>query len=146
MSFSYLNSFCSIKGIRLTLVAFLFFSCGSIKKYKENVKAESTTTENNVVDTQIDEKGINYTFTPFDASKPIIFRSNGKTDTIYNTIVEKHFYNKNTIVKDTTSKKIDTKIDVQTKDKKTDNSVVIIGVVGLLFLFLLLVIILLLKK
>lgn len=109
-----------MKYITLAISFFLFFSCGIIKKDKQRTETETKSDLNASKTSEENEEGFNFVLRPFNPDKQMII--NG--DTITNTIVEKHYYNKTIHVKDTTSQKVEEKKETESKIKESDNTAV----------------------
>ena len=121
---------------KLLILSLLLVSCGTIKKNKEQ-----TTSKSDFNASTIDFKRFrdsSFIIKPFDASKPMLI---GK-DTIVNVIIENHYRDRVQVVKDTIHK-VDV-VEVDKKDKYTDNSKVYLYLFGLGFLFFSLIILVIL--
>ena len=121
------------------LLLFSFLSCGTIKKDKTSTKLEQNETTNSSSNSLKYTSSDKFYFEPFDPAKPIEFENEkGVIDRYYNTKIIKE--NTNTIEqkKDTTSEKKDVKLNVDEKNKQTDNTKIyfylISGFFSLLFL------------
>ena len=121
-----------MKKTLILLTAFSLLSCGSMKKDTTSTETESKTDLNASTTDKSSEVGGSFILRPFNPSKPII---NGK-DTIYNATIEKHYYTKDRIVKDTISKKEESKTDIDTKNVERDNTKLILGIAGVITFFL----------
>ena len=126
--------------------AFLFLtSCGSVKKDKLSIDSKSELNEdiNSSSNTNKLTYSKNFTLEPADLTAPMLWNNNGRIDTLWNTRIIEN----NTIIKeqkkDTTSVNKNEKqaLKIDEKHKETDNTLLILGVVGILFLFFFLVII-----
>jgi hypothetical protein len=121
-----------MKKTLILLTAFSLFSCGSMKKDTTSTETESKIDLNASTTDKSSEVGGSFILRPFNPQKPII---NGK-DTIYNATIEKHYYTKDRIVKDTISKKEEQKTDIDTKQVERDNTTLFLGIAGVICLFL----------
>lgn len=123
------------------ILAFVLFSCGSVKKDKTSIETEASSETNSGTNTARWINSNNWGLEPIDLSQPMTFtNSKGETETYTNTKV---FHN-NTVTKeivhDTIVVKEELKQDVDVKNKETDNTTLILGIVGIAFLFLLIII------
>jgi hypothetical protein len=111
-----------------------------MKKDKSSTETESKTDLNASKTDKSTEVGGSFILRPFNPQKPII---NGK-DTIYNATIEKHYYTKDRIVKDTISKMETVETDIDTKNVERDNTTLFLGIAGVIcfFLFMLILVIL----
>jgi len=109
-----------MKKLLIILTALSLFSCGVIKKDKQRTETETKIDLNASKTSEEKEEGFNFVLRPFNPDKQMII--NG--DTITNTIVEKHYYNKTIHVKDTTSQKVEEKKETESKIKESDNTAV----------------------
>ena len=121
-----------MKKTLILLTAFSLFSCGSMKKDTTSTETESKTDLNASKTDKSTEVGGSFILRPFNPSKPII---NGK-DTIYNATIEKHYYTKDRIVKDTISKKEEQTTDIDTKNVERDNTELFRGIAREFFILL----------
>ena len=121
-----------MKKILIIITAFSLFSCGSMKKDVTSTETESKTDLNASTTDKSNEVGGSFILRPFNPSKPII---NGK-DTIYNATIEKHYYTKDRIVKDTISKKEEQTTDIDTKNVERDNTELFRGIAREFFILL----------
>ncbi|UOX35320.1 hypothetical protein LXD69_07315 [Flavobacterium sediminilitoris] len=119
---------------------FLSISCGSIKKDKTNVELESNSTENTNTSSNTNRwiNSNDYILEPVDLSQPMFFQNNGKKDTVWNTrIINNTRYIKEKIKEDTNqNKQTEDNLSIDQKNKETDNTKLILGIVGIVFLFL----------
>lgn len=133
-----------MKKLFLAFMLIFVFSCGSVKKDKKSIDIEksSFTDTNSSSTTNRWIESANYTLEPVDLSQPILWTRNGKTDTIYNTkVIYNNTNTKETIIDTTKTQKKETeKVAVEEKHKETDNTFLILGIVGIGFLFLLIVV------
>ena len=135
-----------MKKIIILIVCFNLFSCGSIEKLKQSKKIATDSISETNSGTNLN-RWINsdkYTLEPADLTKPIRFvNSKGEVKEYFNTkiIHEKEIVREQK--KDTLSNKtkLNKEIDEESKYKKTDNTMIILGVFGIAFLFLFLVVI-----
>jgi uncharacterized membrane protein len=111
-----------------------------MKKDKSSEETESKTDLNASTTDKSNEVGGSFILRPFNHQKPII---NGK-DTIYNATIEKHYYTKDRIVKDTISKKEEAKTDIDTKNVERDNTTLFLGIAGVICFFLFLIVLVIL--
>ena len=121
---------------KLLILSLLLVSCGTIKKNKEQ-----TTSKSDFNASTIDFKRFrdsSFIIKPFDASKPMLI---GK-DTIVNMIIENHYRDRVQVVKDTIHK-VDV-VEIEKKDKYTDNTKVYLYLFGLGFGFFALIILVIL--
>lgn len=121
---------------KLLILSLLFFSCGTIQKNKEQ-----TTSKSDFNASTIDFKRYrdsSFIIKPFDASKPMLI---GK-DTIVNVMIENHYRDRIQVVKDTIHK-VDV-VEIEKKDKQTDNSKVYLYLFGFGFGFFALIILVIL--
>lgn len=125
-----------MKKTLILLTAFSLFSCGTLKKDKSSEETESKIDLNASTIDKSNEVGGSFILRPFNPSKPII---NGK-DTIYNATIEKHYYTKDRIVKDTISKKEESKTDIDTKNVERDDTKLYLGIAFIIAFFLFLII------
>lgn len=135
-----------MKRILLIIVIVSFFSCGSIKKDKTSIETETNSELNAGSNTARWINSSNWGLEPVDLSKPMIFtNSKGETETFTNTKVVYNNTHTKEIVKDTISHNKQTKIEVDDKNKKTDNTNLFLGIFGiaffLIFLFLIFIVI-----
>lgn len=129
-----------MKKILLTiLLALALWSCGSVKKHKETTETEQNENFNAGSNKLKWTNSSGYNLEPVDLSKPIKFtNAKGETEVFENTKVV--YNNTHTIekVKDTTSYQKDFKQETDKKDKESDNTILILGIVlGSFFLILL---------
>ena len=129
-----------MKKTLILLTAFSLLSCGSMKKDTTSTETESKTDLNASTTDKSTEVGGSFILRPFNPQKPII---NGK-DTIYNATIEKHYYTKDRIVKDTVAKKETVKTDIDTKQVERDNTKLILGFAGIIAFFLFLIVLVIL--
>jgi hypothetical protein len=122
------------------IVSALFVSCGSMKKDTTSTETESKTDLNASKTDKSSEVGGSFILRPFNPQKPII---NGK-DTIYNATIEKHYYTKDRIVKDTISKMETVETDINTKNVERDNTTLFLGIAGVICFFLFLIVLVIL--
>jgi uncharacterized membrane protein len=111
-----------------------------MKKDKSSTETESKTYLNASKTDKSKEAGGSFILRPFNPSKPII---NGK-DTIYNATIEKHYYTKDRIVKDTVAKKETVETDIDTKNVERDNTTLFLGIAGVICFFLFLIVLVIL--
>ena len=121
-----------MKKTLILITAFILLSCGSMKKDTTSTETETKTYLNASKTDKSKEAGGSFILRPFNPSKPII---NGK-DTIYNATIEKHYYTKDRIVKDTISKMETVETDIDTKNVERDNTKLILGIAGVITFFL----------
>ena len=121
-----------MKKTLILLTAFSLFSCGIIKKDKQSTEVETQTDFNASKTDKSHEIGGSVILRPFDPAKGIVY---GK-DTIYNATIEKHYYTKERIVKDTISKKEESKTDINTKNVERDNTELFRGIAREFFILL----------
>jgi hypothetical protein len=129
-----------MKKTLIIITAFSLFSCGTLKKDKLSEETESKIDLNASTIDKSNEVGGSFILRPFNPSKPII---NGK-DTIYNATIEKHYYTKDRIVKDTISKKEEQTTDIDTKNVERDNTTLFLGIAGVICFFLFLIVLVIL--
>jgi hypothetical protein len=96
-----------------------------MKKDKSSTETESKTDLNASKTDKSTEVGGSFILRPFNPQKPIIV--NGK-DSIQNAIIEKHYYTKDRIVKDTISKMETVETDIDTKNVERDNTELFRGI------------------
>lgn len=130
----------------IPILSLLFLtSCGSIKKDKSSVSSKSESTEdiNSSSNTNRLTYSKNYTLEPADLKQPMLWNNNGRIDTLWNTRVIENNTTIREKIKDTTSVNKNEKqaLRVEEKHKETDNTWLILGVVGIVFLFFFMVII-----
>jgi hypothetical protein len=111
-----------------------------MKKDVTSTETESKTDLNASKTDKSSEVGGSFILRPFNPQKPII---NGK-DTIYNATIEKHYYTKDRIVKDTVAKKETVKTDIDTKQVERDNTTLFLGIAGVICFFLFLIVLVIL--
>lgn len=116
----------------ILLTALLLIGCGTLKKDKSSEETETKTDLNASKIDKSNEIGGSIVLRPFNPQKPII---NGK-DTIHNATIEKHYYTKERIVKDTISKKEESKTDINTKNVERDNTELFRGIAREFFILL----------
>jgi hypothetical protein len=121
-----------MKKTLILLTAFSLLSCGSMKKDTTSTETESKTDLNASKTDKSSEVGGSFILRPFNPQKPII---NGK-DTIYNATIEKHYYTKDRIVKDTISKMETVETDIDTKNVERDNTELFRGIAREFFILL----------
>ena len=121
-----------IKKTLILITAFSLLSCGSMKKDTTSTETESKTDLNASKTDKSTEVGGSFILRPFNPQKPII---NGK-DTIYNATIEKHYYTKDRIVKDTISKMETVETDIDTKNVERDNTELFRGIAREFFILL----------
>jgi hypothetical protein len=129
-----------MKKTLIIITAFSLLSCGSMKKDTTSTETESKTDLNASKTDKSTEVGGSFILRPFNPSKPII---NGK-DTIYNATIEKHYYTKDRIVKDTISKREEQTTDIDTKNVERDNTKLFLGIAGIIAFFLFLIVLVIL--
>lgn len=124
----------------------MLFSCGSVEKLKEKkeTKIDSTSQSNSSSNLNRWIDSDKYSLEPADLSQPMRFiNSKGEVKEYFNTkiIHQKEIIKESK--KDTTATKTELKkeVDEEIKYKKTDNTALILGIVGIVFGFLFLVII-----
>ncbi len=125
-----------MKKTLILLTAITLFSCGSLKKEKESTTSESKTSENVGKTDTTHEIGVGFTLKPFDPTKGMIV---GK-DTLYNTILEKHYYDRTKVVHDTIVKKEVQKVEVDKMHKEKDNTMLFLGIAGIIGLVFFLIV------
>ena len=121
---------------KLLILSLLLISCRTIKN-----KKEETTSKSDFNASTIDFKRYrdsSFIIKPFDASKPMLI---GK-DTIVNVMIENHYRDRVQVIKDTIHK-VDV-VEIEKKNKETDNSKVYLYLFGFGFGFLALIIIIIL--
>lgn len=121
---------------KLLILSLLLIGCGSIKKNKEEIKTKSDFNAS-----KIDYKRFrdsSFILKPFDASRPMII---GK-DTIVNVMIENHYRDRLQVIKDTIHK-VDV-VEIEKKDKQTDNSKVYLYLFGFGFGFFALIVLVIL--
>jgi maltose-binding protein MalE len=121
-----------MKKTLIIITAFSLLSCGSMKKDTTSTETKSKTDLNASTIDKSNEVGGSFILRPFNPSKPII---NGK-DTIFNATIEKHYYTKDRIVKDTISKKEEQTTDIDTKNVERDNTELFRGIAREFFILL----------
>lgn len=128
------------------LLASAIWSCGSIKKHKESSETEQKEEFNSGSNKAKWSNSSNYSLEPVDLSKPIVFTNGkGEKQVFENTKVV--YNNTHTIerIKDTISANKDLKQESNKKEKVTDNTILILGIIlgsiFLVFLFLFLLIV-----
>lgn len=127
------------KYIIAMLLCLSLVSCGSLSKFKQASSEDTNTEINSGKLTITGENSQNYILEPVDLEKPMLFRRNGITDTIFNTRLINNYTEKRIFEKDTATAKVEEKKDTTTKEKESDNTWLIIGIAGAFLLFLLLV-------
>ena len=120
----------------LLLTALTLFSCGSLKKDKESTTSESNTSENVGKKGTTHEIGGGFILKPFDPNKGMVI---GK-DTLYNTILEKHYYDRTKVVHDTIVKKEEQKVEVDKMHKEKDNTTLFLGIAGIIGLVFMIIV------
>ena len=121
---------------KLLILSLLLVSCGTIKKNKGQ-----TTSKSDFNASTIDFKRYrdsSFIIKPFDASKPMLI---GK-DTSVNVMIENHYRDRVQVVKDTIHK-VDV-VEIEKKNKETDNSKVYLYLFVFGFGFLALIILVIL--
>jgi maltose-binding protein MalE len=129
-----------MKKTLIIITAFSLLSCGSMKKDTTSTETKSKTDLNASTTDKSSEVGGSFILRPFNPQKPII---NGK-DTIYNATIEKHYYTKDRIVKDTISKKEEQTTDIDTKNVERDNTKLYLGIAFIIAFFLFLIVLVIL--
>jgi hypothetical protein len=129
-----------MKNTLILLIAITLFSCGSLKKEKESYKSESKTSENVGKTDTTHEIGGGFTLKPFDPNKGMVV---GK-DTLYNTILEKHYYDRTKVVHDTIVKKEEQNFEVDKMHKEKDNTMLFLGIAGIIVLLIFFVVLVIL--
>jgi len=119
--------------IFIAVIIFLFNSCASITKNKEQIKSEATSDENASSLTVTTEKESGLIYKPFNPTMPMLI---GK-DTVYNTIVEKYYKDRIQVVHDTVVKKDTQVIQIDSKEKKSDYSQFMLYGFGFLLILIL---------
>ena len=109
-----------MKKLLILITVFTFISCGVIKKDKRSVNTETTSDLNASKTDKSHEVGGSVILRPFDPTKGIVY---GK-DTIYNATIEKHYYDRVKVVTDTIHKRETQVIEVDRKQKETDNTAI----------------------
>ena len=109
-----------MKKLLILITVFAFISCGVIKKDKRSVNTETTSDLNASKTDKSHEVGGSVILRPFDPTKGIVY---GK-DTIYNATIEKHYYDRVKVVTDTIHKRETQVIEVDRKQKETDNTAI----------------------
>ena len=106
-----------MKKILLTiLLASTIWSCGSVKKSSTETDLKTDSSSGSQKEWNLNWG--NYSLKPFDPNKPMIFtNSQGKRDTLVNTIIEHHYNTEYVKVKDTTNVKTYLKQDIEVKEK-----------------------------
>lgn len=130
----------------ILIIPFILFSCGSIEKLKESkeVKTDSLSETNSSSRLNRWINSDKYTLEPADLSQPMRFvNSKGEVNEYFNTKVihEKEIIHETK--KDTLANKteLEKEIDDEKKFKETDNTTLILGIVGIVFGFLFMIII-----
>ena len=109
-----------MKKLLILITVFTFISCGVIKKDKRSINTETTSDLNASKTDKSHEVGGSVILRPFDPTKGIVY---GK-DTIYNATIEKHYYDRVKVVTDTIHKRETQVIEVDRKQKETDNTAI----------------------
>ena len=109
-----------MKKLLILITVFTFISCGVIKKDKRSVNTETTSDLNASKTDKSHEVGGSVILRPFDPTKGIVY---GK-DTIYNATIETHYYDRVKVVTDTIHKRETQVIEVDIKQKETDNTAI----------------------
>ncbi len=105
-----------MKKIKIIIITFLLVSCGTVKKSSTETEVKKDSSSGSQKEWNLNWG--NYSLKPFDPNKPMIFtNSQGKRDTLVNTIIEHHYNTEYVKVKDTTNVKTDLKQDIETKEK-----------------------------
>ena len=106
-----------MKKIILTIFLTLgIWSCGSVKKLSTETEVKKDSSSSSQKEWNLNWG--NYSLKPFDPNKPMIFtNSQGKRDTLVNTIIEHHYNTEYVKVKDTTNVKTYLKQDIEVKEK-----------------------------
>lgn len=121
---------------------FLLTSCGSVKKDKMSIDTEKESELNAGSNTARWINSTNYSLEPADLSQPMVFtNSKGEKETFHNTKIIQNNTHTKEIIRDTIDKKEKEKISIDKKHKETDNTMLILGIVGAVLVFFLLVII-----
>lgn len=130
----------------IVIFSFILFSCGSIEKLKEKkeIKTDSLSGTNSSTNLNRWINSDKYTLQPVDLSQPMRFvNSKGEIKEYFNTKVihEKEIIQENK--KDTLANKtqLQKEVSEQKKFKETDNTTLILGIVGIAFGFLFMIII-----
>ena len=121
-----------MKKILLLLTPLLLIGCGTLKKDKSSEETETKTDLKASTIDKSNEVGGSFILRPFNPQKPII---NGK-DTFFNATIEKYYYTKDRIVKDTIYKKEESKTDIDIKNVERDNTELFRGIAREFFILL----------
>lgn len=119
----------------ILLTTFVLLGCGSLKKDKSSTETETKSDLNASKIENMHEIGGGFTIRPFDPDRGMVV---GK-DTLYNTILEKHYYDRTKVVHDTIVKKVEVKTDIDTMHKEKDNTMLILGIAGIIGLVFLII-------
>lgn len=131
-----------MKQIILILSLLFLTNCGSVKKDKTSIDTEKESELNAGSNTARWIKSDNWGLKPIDLSQPMTFtNSKGETETYTNTEVFHNNTHTKEIIHDTIKVAEKEKISINEKHKETDNTMLILGIVGIVFFFLLLVIV-----
>ena len=109
-----------MKKLLIILTSLSLFGCGIIKKDKQRSETETKSDLNASKTDKTHEIGGSIILRPFNPDKGIIY---GK-DTIYNATIEKHYYDRTKVVFDTIVKKETQVIEIDSKQKETDNTAI----------------------
>ena len=118
-----------ITGYLAKLMTLLLFTSCAIKKDKQSLEVKEN---NTAVSSKLElthEVGKGITLRPFNPEKPII---NGK-DTIWNATIEKHYYDRVSFVKDTVVIVHERVVQVDSKQKETDNYLFLVIFFGIVY-------------
>lgn len=132
-----------MKKILFIIIAVLFLTnCGSVKKDKTSIDTEKESELNAGSNTARWINSNNWGLKPIDLSQPMTFtNSKGETETYTNTEVYRNNTHTKEIIRDTIKVAEKEKISVDKKHKETDNTMLILGIVGAILVFFLIVII-----
>ena len=109
-----------MKKLLILITAFSLIGCGVVKKDKQSTEVKTKSDLNGSKTDKLHEVGGSVILRPFNPDKGIIY---GK-DTIYNATIEKHYYDRTKVVFDTIEKKETQVIEIDSKQKETDNTAI----------------------
>jgi hypothetical protein len=125
-----------MKKTLIILTSLFLIGCGSVKKDKEEINSKSDFNASKLDFKRFRDSS--FILKPFDASKPMLI---GK-DTIVNVMIENHYTDRVQVIKDTIHK-VDV-VEIEKKNKETDNSKVYLYLFGFCFGFFALIILIIL--
>ena len=109
-----------MKKLLILITSFSLIGCGVVKKDKQSTEVKTKSDLNGSKTDYKRFRDSSFILRPFDASKPMLI---GK-DTIVNVMIENHYRDRWHIQKDTIEKKETQVIEIDSKQKKTDNTAI----------------------